>query len=397
VYSNNTFGFTSWRDVLALVYGGQDNSTGTVDCGSTKRASVVNNWANLFQSACTNAEPTCNDATHAGKLWHAFRPDDGSSVAQVFAALLGLSPSASATAVNGFGTSPYCNAMNWDTSSGNANCSAGPAKQFVGPGGVGDGTGTGHRVPPPGSYGAVPSGQQPFVFPTSYQDNDPIRRPCIGNASAGRAAEDVCNGDGNLGVVLPVPALDFIPESNPGLVSYPSTVQCAGGQSAGAFPKVFACAPRGNGTFMANAPCPNGDMPFAFGCFIPVGNGPSGPTSQCIATKSEFPTLCNIGPCSGDGRVYNLHAYDGTAAGAIGYLTVPISQPPPKPTQNLRFTGAFARIHQRETIPVGLTACQNGAADLQIGCLVDADRCTLGLGDNAAKNTGNVFLSINPP
>jgi hypothetical protein len=131
----------TWRWILALLYGGKDYSTGVVDCDQTSRRNLVNNWSNLFQfpATCTNGNATCQALASAGDgthtpLWHAFRPDDGSGTADVFASVLGLSPSPSQTAVNGFGASPYCNALNWDvTSDTSGNCALGNHDQFSGP------------------------------------------------------------------------------------------------------------------------------------------------------------------------------------------------------------------------------------------------------------------------
>jgi hypothetical protein len=232
----------NWKYVLALVYGGLDITTGTVDCNSAARRNLVNNWSNLFQNHCSNGNAVCSasvgitgtgDGIHAGQLMHAFRPDDASDAADVFASILGLQvlmPSSSASRNNGFGQSAYCNALNWDTSNvnnGGGFCNLGGHDQFVGPGGIPDPqsactffsfkpgdlagtsptpndtdtgcvagtplngvpatlagvTGTVHRMPPPNTLGAVPlagSHNGSDVLPTSFQDNDPIRRPCLG-------------------------------------------------------------------------------------------------------------------------------------------------------------------------------------------------------------------------
>jgi hypothetical protein len=375
----NPLGFTNWRDPLALLYGGLDRSTGVTDCASTKRGQLIATWSNLFQNTgCTN-----------GALTHAWRRDDFSGTADAFSNLIGIQAAwkdpngnsftgnaVSPGAINGFGTTPYCNSLNWDQAEKSAGaCTNTADNHFIGPGGVVGADGK-HHLPPPGVYGSTPLGTQSFVFPTSFQDNDPIRTTCLGNGSAGRVAEDVCNGDGKLGVVLPIPALDFVKAQNSSLVAYPSAVQCTGGTSSGAAPKVFLCAPRAHGTFQAVSQCPNGDTPFAFGCLIPVGAGASGPTSQCIAIKSEFPTLCNVGPCSTEGRVYNEQIYDGTAAGAISYLNVSIPQP--TFTQNISHTGGYARVHMREVSTLNTRNCQLDDATDQIGCLVQADTHSVG-------------------
>jgi hypothetical protein len=363
-----------------------DRSTGVTDCNSAKRQTLVSQWSNLFQnSSCTN-----------GALTHAWRLDDLSGESDVFSSLIGIQaawrdPSgtvfsglaANGGAVNGFGTSPYCNAMNWDQAEVQAAaCSNFAQNHFIGPGGVVGPDGK-HHLPPPGTYGAVPAGSEPFVFPTSFQDNDPIRTTCLGFGSAGRVSEDVCNTDAKLGIVLPIPSLAFVREQNPALVPYPSSVQCTGGTSSGPSPKVFSCAPRGHGNFFAVSQCPNGDAPFAFGCLVPVGPGASGPTSQCLTIRSEFSTLCNVGPCSTEGRVYNEQIYDGTAAGSIGYLNIAI--PENGWTQNLPHTGGYARIHMREVSTLGLKTCQLVDPSDQIGCLVQADRHSVGFAANTAS------------
>jgi hypothetical protein len=394
VYSGGPFGFTNWRDVLALLYGGLDRSNGTINCAPTnpdgttsKRAVLVANWPDLFQNAaCTNPDGTA--------LTHAWRPDDASGIADVFSSIIGLQTAhvdafgnttqaypVSASALHGFGTSPFCNAMNWDpTEVTNKVCGTNGNVHYVGPGGFAlpasvESTRM-HHVPPPGAYGSVSAGTQPSVFPTSYQDNDPIRGACAGTGTAGRAAEDVCNSDGKLGVVLPVPSLNFMRLHSPPLRLYPSTVSCNGGFVAATAPQVRSCAPRFAAT--VSGQCPNNDVATGIGCFAPVGPGTSGPTSQCQATNAQLP-FCFSGACGSDGRVYNLQGYDGTGTDGVKYLTVSFADSPTTPN-TLSFTGAFARIHQREVSPGGLYPCQLSDTADQIGCLVQADPRSIGFG-----------------
>jgi hypothetical protein len=410
VFSGGPLTFANWRDVLALLYGGLDRSTNVVDCNSAKRNTLVSTWTNLFQNAgCTNANGTA--------LTHAWRRDDNSGTSDVFSNLIGIQSAQhdqfnnattkfapSASAVNGFGTTPYCNALNWDPTEAAAlpaACTAAADLHYVGPGGIPvaatvEATQK-HHVPAAGTWGATPAGTQPFVFPTSYQDNDPIRIACSGNGSQGRAAEDVCNTDGKLGVVLPVPPIDFIHVQNPGLVSFTNAVECTSGSIAGDPPKVFACAPRNKGTTV-NGPCPNNDTPLGIGCLIPIGAGAAGATSQCMTTKSELPT-CFTGPCSPDGRVYNLHGYDGTGTDAVHnahYINVAYTANDPAPvgtfTELINFTGAFARAHQREVGKGGLYVCQLDDATDQIGCFAQTDPLSVGY----AGNTGDTWEGRDP-
>jgi hypothetical protein len=425
VYQNPNFGFQSWQDVLALLYGGKDDSTGTVDCGSAKRQALVDQWGNLFQDSCANPVSTCTTAslmssvgaiTIGGRLWHAFRPDDGSSVAEIFAQLIGigtvpgpagtLNVPSSATALNGFGTSPYCNALNWDTtpctapaqcneqSQGDgriAHCHLGANHQFVGPGGVLDSVANDgiHRRPPPGAWGNTSDPNYPVgvdVQPTSYQDNDPVRRPCIGGrtfvGNPNHPAEEVCNLNGTLGVVLPIPSVDFIPQQNNGRNPFPTSL-CVTYTSALEMP-VFTCAPRG----ITHGACPDGTVP-TFGCYLPVDASGS---SLCENQPDQWPTADY--PAQ-DGRIFNMFVFSETN----GY-TLRTFAGGPNGTLQLPFGGAFARIHQ--TLPLWDqsnpstkgTSCQQQDGTVQVGCLVQADPCSLGLGDSTANNASNTSLRV---
>jgi hypothetical protein len=436
-----TFGFTTggnqtWKWALALVYGGLDlsnpiasgyggtasNPQAVADCTSTVRANLVANWTNLFQNAaansCTGNASICAGTGTVGSavngaLWHAYRRDDDSGTSDVFASILGLSPSVSNSTVNGFGASPYCNAMNWDvstsstgtiTSGNNAACGYGAHDQFTGPGGVIDpsskcaytatgaknatattcgaaGTGN-HRKPPAGAWGENPASATAFsawdVYPTQFQDNDPIRRKCIGiatNASA-LAGEEVCNIDGALGLVLPMVDTDWVPKGNLGPQF--STNKCTGQFVVGLDANVFTCAPLG---VKHSAECPNGDTTFGGGCLMPIDatNG----TSQCVATKSTVTALQVRSLGSPDGRIYNEQLRSGSIAdGTAPYLFYKIVSL----GTSVEFTAAYNRIHQVETfVPGTAYSCQLEDMDDQIGCLTQADPCSIGYAGDDSK------------
>ncbi|HEY5148205.1 MAG TPA: hypothetical protein VII82_15630 [Polyangiaceae bacterium] len=427
----------TWKEVLALVYGGKDNRTGIVDCNQASRISLVVNWSNLFQNACANESTTCSDSDHSvgtgitagtAPLWHAFRRDDTSGTTDVLATILGLSPSTSSSAVSGFGTSAYCNALNWDTtnnSKGTCQASVGgvlqafnPHAQFTGPGGVVDTsdpnypncltTANGgspsttsskscHRMPPPGInglqvYGAVPAtfkfkgANVAFdVLPTDMQDNDPIRRGCIGGTVkvAGHIGEDVCNIDGALGLVLPLVDTNFIANlpdpahigSN--LRQYPPVAQkCSGAFINGAPPNIFSCAPSNN---FHPGECPNGDAPSGGACLLPIASG----FGQCNASNSTV-TASFVRPAAGaaDGRAYNLFMTNGTLSdGAVTF----VQQNLPSLGTGIDFAGGFARIHQVDVAVAGATPCEMVAIDDQVGCLGQADPCSIGYAGDGAK------------
>jgi hypothetical protein len=333
-------GTQNWKWVLALVYGGKDLSPGGItDCNSAARQNLVSNWSKLFQAGCTpssaagpsgtSAASVCGAGTPAnGALWHAFRRDEASGTSDVFSSLIGISPSTSNSAVNGFGTSPYCNALNWDTQAGNAtNCNFGPHDQWTGPGGIVDpasacvistgacttaGAGN-HRRPPPGTWGDAPDSSQTTnsadVLATQMQDNDPIRRPCLGGGTNNhaRAGEEVCNLDGALGLVVPMVDTDWITTlAAPNNKQYP-TNNCNGfapGRSA----NVLNCAPRG--TSKHSGECANGDQLIGGACSVPIDA--TNNTSQCVATAATFAPLHarTIGLASG--RHFNVEMRDGS-------------------------------------------------------------------------------------
>jgi hypothetical protein len=445
VFSSNTA--QNWKWILALLYGGKDYSTGAVDCDQQSRKNLVNNWGNLFQnSGCSNTNATCQALASAGDgthtpLWHAFRRDEASGTSDVFASILGLSPSISQTAINGFGTSPFCNALNWDvTSDTTGTCALGNHDQFSGPGGIVDplskcttgasptcgGAGTGnHRMPPlvPGSWnnnvggvwGLNPNVTKATcnhqtadatqciydVLPTDMQDNDPIRRPCQGVGKTGVAAapgEEVCNLDNALGLVLAIPSSDFIGRAPPtglGLPQYPSGT--CGPLLFGNAPNVFTCAP---GNLVHSGECPNGDSLVGGQCSVPVlkGTGASGTVGQvCLASKTTVSNITNrttLGLAGGnpagspDGRAFNLHLYNAAVDGSITYIeqvvqnvvngvSSPISRD---------FVGGMARIHQTETLAGSpAVGCQELDVSDEIGCLVQADPCSISYDGDGAK------------
>jgi hypothetical protein len=412
-----------WRYVLALIYGGLDITTGIVDCAQPARASLVSSYSNLFQNGCTNDASICADSAHApgggpAPLWHAFRPDDASPVSAVFASILGLSPASSAAANAGFGASPYCNALNWDTSAPNSinGCDLGLHDQLIGPGGVVDpssacavgggcgaaGTGN-HRMPPPGVWGVAPLGQDSSaksawdVLPTYMQDNDPIRRPCLGVAvnNPNRSGEEVCNLDGALGLVLPIVDTSWIEgqsyNGGPVLHQYP-TVSCDGSFAPSAAPQVFDCPPVALITqpphiTFHDGECPSGDSEFAGGCIVPYSFGAG--TSACINDPSMTPFLHVRPTVRSHGRVYNLFLTDGTTGGSrqVRYAQYPI---PGGGGLTVDMAGAFNRIHQVETVfdeNVGARpgACQQTSATDQLSCLVQADPCSIGFAGDSAR------------
>ena len=174
---------------------------------------------------------------------------------------------------------------------------------------------------------------------------------------------------------------------------------------------MFGAAPKIPGTINQTL-CPNGDVPFGHVatdynattgtvigidpdghsfqsniCLIPSANG----DARCINGKNNFPVLIDppvpIPTAQRDGRVYNLHSYsqfggyntDTEVSGGLG------------PRQ---ITGAFYRIHTTRTVLSATPTCPGTAGDArccaqsesnaQVGCLAEADACSLGMASRAS-------------
>jgi hypothetical protein len=521
----------TWKWALALLYGGVDLSQavdGTVppDCNSAARRQLVNNWTFLFQNGGGNPVGICGDANHkAGgdgtntPVWHAFRRDDNSGTSDVFSSIIGMQlipamGAPSGTSNNGFGFSPYCNAMNWDTSAlnnGGTFCNLNAPDQFIGPGGIPDprssctfdyhakadtcgaqGSGN-HKMPPDtlyqaqctasgtapctaghncctepdlhgtaparklmddgsftcttnadcvnnangtatgangGNKGAIAYGRSPSilgvgtvthlpdvsltadngatlrasdVLPTSFQDNDPVRRPCLGNPNLTgvtngcdvfHSAEEVCNTDGALGVVLSIASSDFIldaTETPAGMVQYP-TSSCGGSAGITAVaPKVYNCAPFATSTHSAE--CPNGDNNFGAACAFPDQSG-STDNMQCLAARGKSVANVNrLALGSGyDARTHNMFMVDNNTTGAAHYIQFTfLSGKSP-----IDFLGGVYRLHSMNTIfdpalnggnPTN-TGCQMTDATDEIACLLQADPCSVGYAGDGGKTWG---------
>jgi hypothetical protein len=201
---------------------------------------------------------------------------------------------------------------------------------------------------------------------SDYLDNDPIRRNCATN-------EQVCGRLGNLGLVTVIE----IPANGSVAQNFPTTL-CGVGQFRFAQPAAFG--------FTGN--CPNGQPRLFAKCFQPVLVGPDGVsfTSDCLPRR--FPVQGIGGSTIPDGRGYNL-----TSRNADGSYR--------RDNLNRFITGAFFRLHTTATVAAGASICQRQTATDQIGCLTQANPCTIGFAGREAAGVvpGIVSLNVNglPP
>ena len=444
-------GGTTWRDQLRLVYAGMPAGTSTDplarDCNSAARVALVNNWNDLFKGDCANCTDSNPDATVTEPgLRHAFRRDEESGTTDVFLGLLSLGtinfgqnePAGTGTAAYSADTrysyraianSPFCNVhrpndMYWAVTV--------PANKTV----AQVLAGTAKLIPPLVDIGTVPTGQLataqgvnghlwsviadtgPFdgaddvTFPES-QDQDPIRRHCVGDnfdsLSPGQVtpSEQVCSADGQLGLVLainPPPATEVqtvFPNvsCDAGSFAFTFSVQNSVGQG-------IRC-PNGDETLGAPAKCRTPqDADGKFNCLNGGGAwidvDPATPGIQLGLAANGGPSVIDgttpgltKGRADVDGRVYNLILRD--AAGHPQNISRPTTTPgisAPTP-----IVGAFYRIHSTRSLvgTGGTKTCTASDATTQVGCLVQASPCSLGYagGEAVSLNPGTVGLRVN--
>ena len=176
--TGSVYNLGSWKDVLALVYGGVHKNA-SKNCASDVRRTLVNTWTNLFEGACPAGQcPT--------GLQRAYRRADLSGTTDTFVTLVGLNSMPLAQNVPGAAARviDFCNAY------------ANPAVARFG-------------------------GESDFL------DEDPIRRTCANN-------EQVCGRTGNLGLVTVIE----IPANLTAAQNYPTTL-CGLGQFRFVAPAVF--------------------------------------------------------------------------------------------------------------------------------------------------------------
>jgi hypothetical protein len=341
----------AWRDVLKLVYLGKDH-TGATDCSGAIRKGLVANWAALFQGGA------CASGTCTLGLKHAYRRGDASGTTDVFLSSLGIGGLASAQiAQTGAKANPFCNAF-----------------------GLGN------------IYGGV----------SDYRDLDPLRVTCetVKDASGNLVAGDqVCSRNNGLTATGPVGTpgtlglvqVIEIP-TNLSVAQMYTTALCDSGKFATALPKAA-----GDPAALPSPPCPNGG-PLTLGrCYQPyIDLGGGAKNFNCVARVNPVQGIARNGMT--DGRAYNLWVKDSSGKILKDGFTVP-SDPanfPTNPATTQRLvTGAFFRTHMSVVASGGGTSCQLSDSTAQIGCLTQADPCTVGFAGREAATGTSVALSVN--
>jgi hypothetical protein len=368
--------FRHWADALRIIYNGQhahlDDSSSAAACASTLSASAIANkrcnsdvrhtlvsrWENLFDTAGDDGAGGCVNGLCTAGLKHAYRRDDFSGTTDAFLSILGVPSLGSA-----FNVRTFCNGL-------------------------------------------------------ENEDHDPVRRPCNLVSNAANDTDTVCSSvryrdrnapfgadgspTGQPGSVLPTPppsqnVADPNTWADLGLVlpvSLPTQVApqfdnvfCTNAPAGGSFR--FAQAP--NALALAAQRCPDGNPRSGGQCRAPVGAPATARAGlfNCKSRRTNRPG--GAGWPNFDARAYNLVPRDPTTGTILQANSNSITDP--------RWGGGgHYRIHQ--TFPkVGTgtrPVCNYPDATRQIGCLVEADPCSIGFaGLEASDRVSGAALTGN--
>lgn len=344
-------------DAMRLLWMGLDK-TGARDCNSAVRKTLIQSWTNMFTT-----DPTCGggDAHCTTGITHAWRRSDTSGTTDAFVGVL--------TATNGAGlalatmstaptaatqkVSPFCNSFE-------ANDSNHQPQYLDGTALLSDGV-----TKTPLSDGRV----------NDMSDHDPIRTPCDAN-------DGICGNttSQDLGVVLSV----FLPDVVYATSEVYPTTDCSGS---------CALTPVIAGTSLPTGfKCPNGTNPIAGRCFVPVIDT-TGKDPRCLVTDPG--TRC-FGTASGlDGRLWNQNVMVLSTELPAAYRFAGATYQVGLDRNNRLMNGAFYREHMRTPSSYNTRAtdanytgtCNENDDTSQIGCLVDADDCSVGFAGREAART----------
>lgn len=373
-----------WRDALRLIYLGLPGTAGKDpdgttpagqalrSCSSQARKSLVNTWGNVFENACDGAGCT--------QLSHVWRRDLLSGTTDVFRELINAK------------LYPFCNSR-FTTDAKDTALTTVPYPTVL-VGGANDGK---------------------ALFEDPYQDFDPIRRTCVGGANGQGGSLPAPTNGGTTQPDFPAAVADQVcgPRGDLGLVLVVRQPVFTGADASQVFPTqpclrgklALGPAPKVPGTSKSTL-CPNGDVTLGNSasqydkttgiiasssniCLVPAGADGS---PQCINGKNNFPAPIDppftaIPSAQRDGRVYNLHLYTaGATYRADTELGVARS-----------VVGAFTRIHATRTLLASGPTCPGTAGSGrccdktdstdQIGCLAEADACSIGFAGGVALDS----------
>lgn len=413
-----TYVFNDWADVLAMVYGGQNHvpnsiapqllmggarNPARINCAGPVRQALVNNWAAIFSDAIADPQSCRTDSCL--KLKHAFRRGDQSGTTDTFVTLAGMIPIPPFTTTtanlvpskDSFATAnPFCNAGEAVMNKGDSDyLDLDPIRRIadsevaalarLGLEQVAEG-----YAPPsnPPTIPGIDDRVEPAVtlladYAVSTEQNILPDPNLPSSLALEQAALTMRKG---LGVVLPI---EIPGNFNDETVMYYSPSPSGGEPvlcSVGKFAPSLA-----DGQHPGQALCPDGSpQP----CLLPVNlDNPAVPNFNCL-TNSPVPAS----PPVRDARVYNLLVVN-SAGKYVRDSYVNPNLPTLTAVRQNRVVSAFFRLHVSQTtyfggFPPGIN-CKKFTSTDQIGCLVEANPCSIGYaGREAADGVLNVAFEV---
>jgi ABC-type phosphate transport system substrate-binding protein len=421
----NNYTFADWKDVLSMVYAGQNHTTAPtlisgarnparINCAGNVRRQLVDNYGNLFSTGTGTVSCRTGGCT---KLRHAFRRDDLSGTTDTFVTLLGLvaippyttsftgtptflpAPDASATA------NAFCNAGEGLMNKGDSDyldldpirraVDGGPAPSRIGFEQVGEAGlpqfGGNNNDASCTVAGNIPTNSAvssvPNLLPTQVGgDHTAALQAELGFPGGGSAVigptTRVC-----LGVVLPVtvPANYGAPDAYFGASADGVTPPTACSVDATTGSVVMAVKTLDN--VFSGSLCTDGKpQP----CRVPVNNSTGTNNFNCYIPNLN-PGILPLR----DNRGFHLHPVTGpvkTTTSVAGFYNrdnfsnpnIPLTTIPAN--RQARVVTAFFRLHFNQvttlngsvpTLPGGSFCTRLDSTD-QIGCLVKANACSIG-------------------
>ena len=377
-------------DALAIIYFGLTHDN-FYDCSGNVRKSLIKNWGALFNASCAGSGNCPNGLTHA------WRRSDLSGTTDAFVSVLlpsGTFTNGSATNGKGAAETDATGAPLSDLNcAGSDNVTLGQCKETIGIGTLSNvPAGKAKKSNPfcnsADANSAVPTATPPvsaalsFGGSSDFSDLDPIRTACV-------AKDGVCEAfktpaarfAGDLGVVLPILLPDATVTVSTDLYPVP---KC--GAACALIPIARTAA------IPSTFRCPSGGKPFAGNCYMPVVAQSSPPDPRCIASQSQT-CIDTVG--QRDGRTYNqVTIAESAAAGtknAGGTYQFAFD------ANNRFMSGSFYRVRSTplaDSTNTGSGICQQNDDTSQIGCLTDADTCSIGY---AGRESAQSFPDTGAP
>jgi hypothetical protein len=361
--------FTHWADALRIIYNGQhahlDNSNPAAACNgnaptasaiankrcnSDVRRTLVETWANMFDTSVDDGVGGCTDV-NCVRLRHAFRRDDFSGTTDTFLSLIGVPSLGSA-----FNVRTFCNGLeNEDLDPVRRTCTT-AAQATNDPVQVCAPLTFANRNVPFGTDGS-PTGA---AGACNYLTSPPSGANCAIPPTAATST-------GDLGLVLAI--------SLPTDLSLQYDTAFCTGAIGGAFK--FAQAPA---AVAPNAQrCPNGQGRLGGQCLAPVySTGPKAGQFNCRLRRTNR-AAGGAWSANYDARAHNLVPREALTGVIAQPNSTSITDPRWGGGGHYRINMALPEVSQTAT-PFGAAhpTCLLPDATRQIGCLVQADACSIG-------------------